>query len=200
MLVAVLKRVEGLGAYVLSRPAFIRYLLLKQAVGADYALVSIGQRAARWAGRGGNLMRSALLKSVGLEIDEEVSLSYGCLITSRQASFRSRSYVGPYSIIGAAELGRDTMVADHVTVLGGRRGHHVEMLETAMRDQGGTTEFITLGEDCWIGSHAVVMANVGAHAIVGAGSVVTRPIPAYAIAVGAPARVIRDRRESRENG
>ena len=46
----------------------------------------------------------------------------------------------------------------------------------------------------WMGSAAVVLADVGQHCVVGAGAVVTSPIPDYAVAAGVPARVIRSRR------
>ena len=41
-----------------------------------------------------------------------------------------------------------------------------------------------------------LMADVGKHCVIGAGAVVTKPIPDYAIAVGAPAKVVRDRRQN----
>ena len=44
------------------------------------------------------------------------------------------------------------------------------------------------------------MADVGKHCVIGAGSVVTRPIPDYAIAVGGPARVIRYRKQDPGSG
>ncbi|HSO71672.1 MAG TPA: hypothetical protein VLR91_03375 [Thermodesulfobacteriota bacterium] len=52
---------------------------------------------------------------------------------------------------------------------------------------------LEIGEDCWIAAKAVVFqdCHLGNHAVVGAGSVVTHPIPAKAIAVGNPARVIK---------
>ena len=42
----------------------------------------------------------------------------------------------------------------------------------------------------------MIMADVGDHCVIGAGSVVTKPVPDYAIAVGSPAKVIRYRDES----
>lgn len=54
---------------------------------------------------------------------------------------------------------------------------------------------VTIGHDVWIGHGAIVMAGrrIGTGAVVGAGSVVTKDVPDYAIAVGNPARVIRQR-------
>jgi acetyltransferase-like isoleucine patch superfamily enzyme len=54
-----------------------------------------------------------------------------------------------------------------------------------------------LGNEVWLGAHVVVLkgVTVGDGAVVGAGSVVTKDIPSDAVAVGAPARVIRFRTE-----
>jgi len=53
---------------------------------------------------------------------------------------------------------------------------------------------LVIGDGVWIGANATIMADVGHDAIVGAGSVVTKPVPPYAIVAGNPARIIRDRR------
>lgn len=51
---------------------------------------------------------------------------------------------------------------------------------------------VTIGEGSWLGEHVCVMgANIGKHCVIGANSVVTKDIPAYSIAVGSPARVIK---------
>ena len=60
---------------------------------------------------------------------------------------------------------------------------------------------VIIGENCWIGEKAIILPGVtiGDNAVIGAGSVVTRDIPANTIAVGNPARVIKsfnyDKRE-----
>jgi maltose O-acetyltransferase len=52
---------------------------------------------------------------------------------------------------------------------------------------------ITSGDDCWIGGSAVICPGVtiGTGCVIGAGSVVTKDVPAYSLAVGNPARVIK---------
>ena len=58
---------------------------------------------------------------------------------------------------------------------------------------------IRIGEGTWVGSAAIILADVGKHCVIGAGAVVTSPIPDYAIAAGVPAKVIRDRRDATDD-
>jgi acetyltransferase-like isoleucine patch superfamily enzyme len=63
----------------------------------------------------------------------------------------------------------------------------------ARRETPDYSREVTIGNDCWIGGHTVIMPGVaiGDGVTIGAGSVVTRDIPSYSIAVGSPARVIK---------
>jgi hypothetical protein len=56
---------------------------------------------------------------------------------------------------------------------------------------------ITIGDDVWIGSNAVILdgVTVGAHSIIGAGAVVTKNVDEWSVVAGNPARKLRDRRE-----
>ncbi len=57
-------------------------------------------------------------------------------------------------------------------------------------DQGFDFRTITIGDDCAILTKTTVLADIGDHAVVGANSVVTKPVPPYSLAAGVPAKVI----------
>lgn len=61
---------------------------------------------------------------------------------------------------------------------------------------------ITIGDDVWIGAHAVITAGVrtGSHSVLAAGAVVTRDLPEFTTAAGGPAEVIGDRRTQQLSG
>jgi acetyltransferase-like isoleucine patch superfamily enzyme len=80
-----------------------------------------------------------------------------------------------------------------VHVPSGARTHGLEDLATPIRDQPVVKSPVRIGAGSWIGSAAIVMADVGRDAVIAAGAVVTRPIPDRTIAGGVPARVWRHR-------
>lgn len=65
----------------------------------------------------------------------------------------------------------------------------------ALRKQGYQYNApIHIGQNCWLGAGVIVLPGVtiGDHTVVGAGSVVTRDLPAHVVAAGAPCRVLRE--------
>lgn len=67
-----------------------------------------------------------------------------------------------------------------------------------IKDQGITAEGITIEDDVWLASNAVVVdgVTIGKGCVVGAGAVVNRSLPPYSVAVGVPARIVKDRRDA----
>ena len=98
-------------------------------------------------------------------------------------------------MIGSITIENDVLIGSNVSIINGNRQHGISRLDIPIREQGGVYPTITIGADSWIGDRAIVMANIGKHCVIGAGSVVTKDIPDYSVAVGNPARVIQDRRE-----
>jgi acetyltransferase-like isoleucine patch superfamily enzyme len=101
------------------------------------------------------------------------------------------------SVHGRVSLGNGVRVASLATLAG--QNHGFDDPDTPIFQQPMTSLGIEIGDGVWIGANAVVLdgVKVGPHAILAAGAVVTRDVPAYAIVGGNPARVLRDRRTPR---
>ncbi len=87
-------------------------------------------------------------------------------------------------------VGDATMLAPHVTVA--TAGHPIL---PELREQGYQYNApVHIGRNCWIGAGALIMPGVtiGDNTVIGAGSVVTKDIPANVVAVGNPCRVLRE--------
>lgn len=95
------------------------------------------------------------------------------------------------TIIGPAHIGHHVILAQNIVVSG--LNHRYEDTQLPIHQQGVTATLTQIGSDSWIGANSVITAgiNIGKHVVIGAGSVVTKDIPDYSIAVGNPARVIK---------
>jgi len=94
-------------------------------------------------------------------------------------------------IIGPVTIGNSVIFAQNIVMSG--LNHSYEDISLPICRQKETTALITVEDECWIGANAVITAGVtiGKHSVVAAGSVVTKNIPPYSVAVGNPARVIK---------
>ncbi|MBR1877816.1 MAG: acyltransferase [Paludibacteraceae bacterium] len=88
------------------------------------------------------------------------------------------------------------MMGENVLFLGG--GHKYENPDVPIGSEGNLPETpLEICKDVWIGSRAIVLPgckHIGAHSIIGAGAVVTKDVPDYAIVGGNPAKIIRMRK------
>lgn len=73
--------------------------------------------------------------------------------------------------------------------------HHFSKINTNIMSQGYDDLNVIIEDDVWIGAHSIVLPGVtiGRGSVIGAGSVVTKNIPQYSIAVGNPAKIIKKR-------
>ncbi|RIK40062.1 MAG: transferase [Chloroflexi bacterium] len=106
-----------------------------------------------------------------------------------------RVIVGEMSVIrgqGGVTIGDDVLIAPQVQILA--VDHVVQSARAPIMTQGLITEGIVIEDGAWLGAGAIVTdgVRIGRNAVVGAGAVVTRDIPAGTVAVGVPARVVRE--------
>jgi acetyltransferase-like isoleucine patch superfamily enzyme len=92
-------------------------------------------------------------------------------------------------------IGRECIVADRVMLID--FDHGVVEVERAIRQQGIYKRDVRVGSNCWIGYGACILRGVtiGDNAVIGSNSVVSKDVPANAVAAGAPVRVLRMREE-----
>jgi acetyltransferase-like isoleucine patch superfamily enzyme len=181
-------------ATVAVLPALVSFVLKRLVMGPDRALEGSTQALAILPGVPGVYLRRAFLAQVLARCDRSASVHFGTLFSQAGARLDANVYVGPNCHLGLVHLERDVLLASGVHVPSGGETHGTGEVDRPIRDQDGRRQLVRIGEGSWIGSAAIIMADVGRHSIVGAGSVVTRPIPDYSIAAGVPARVIRSRK------
>ncbi|MBQ8657124.1 MAG: acyltransferase [Prevotella sp.] len=131
----------------------------------------------------------------------------------RRFSLGRRSVVESYccinNAVGDVIIGDHTRIGIHCTVIGPVKiGSHVNLAQgitvTALNhnfadsgkridEQGISTKQVTIADDVWIGANAVILpgVSIGTHAVVAAGAVVTKDVPANCIVGGVPAKVIK---------
>ncbi|MFO0809869.1 MAG: acyltransferase [Gemmataceae bacterium] len=142
-------------------------------------------------GKPGIFVRRAYYRMTLNSCASDASIGFGTLFAHPDAEVHPGVYVGSRCTFGKAVLGRDATVGSNVDVLSGRRQHGFGRFDVAVQRQGGEFQQIQIGPNCWLGNSAVVMADVGEASVIGAGSVVVKPIPPRSVAVGNPAVVLR---------
>ncbi len=105
---------------------------------------------------------------------------------------RSRIGIGS-TVIGPVKIGNDVIIAQNVVISG--LNHKYEDVNLPVSKQGVWTNRITVEDEAWIAANSVILSGVkiGKHAVVSAGSVVRRNVPAYSVVSGNPAVVMKKR-------
>jgi acetyltransferase-like isoleucine patch superfamily enzyme len=175
---------------VLISPLFLLYRLGALFSDGDKALHGWSQALSLLPGVTGQYLRREFYRLALPECASDCWISFGTILSKRGARIGRGAYIGTHCTLGLVTLEDDVLLASNVDVLSGSQQHEFEDPDTPIREQGGTFTRVTIGADSWIGNRSVVMADIGKGSVVGAGSVVTKPLPERSIAVGSPARVV----------
>ena len=97
--------------------------------------------------------------------------------------------IGSFTIIGTAKIGDNISVGSRVSIISGKLQHKVDEV-TGVISEGQYTK-VNIGNSCWLGEGSIVMADIGEHSVVSAGSIVTKNMPDRRTAIGNPARFLK---------
>ena len=162
----------------------ILYHFLAKHLPRSYSGVKLGQKQLR------QLCGKMMLEHCGNHVNIEKNALF-----SKKVSLGDYSGIGVNAKInGRCTIGSYVMMGEDCTIIS--RNHQFSRTDIPMMEQGFDEDKpVVIGNDVWIGDRVMILpgVHIGDGAIVGAGSVVTHSIPAGAIAVGNPARVIRNR-------
>ncbi len=136
----------------------------------------VASRCLEKCGRNVNIEKNADFGSgAGITLGDNSGLGINCRLR------------GPLAIGDNVMMGPDCVILTST--------HNFERTDIPMIAQGGKVSKVAIGDDVWIGTRAIILPGVtiGKGVIIGAGAVVTKDVPDYAIVGGIPARVIRYR-------
>jgi acetyltransferase-like isoleucine patch superfamily enzyme len=116
-------------------------------------------------------------KDGDIELGEGANLGFNCEVFSASR----------------VTIGKSALLAAYTYVIGG--DHDFSDPSKPVLDQGRKSAGVAIGDGAWLGAGAKILdgVTIGDHGVIGAGAVVRESVPAFAIAVGVPARVVASR-------
>jgi acetyltransferase-like isoleucine patch superfamily enzyme len=166
-------------------------------------------------------LRVSFYRKLGLKLGDNVKLAVGSMIDVWQSNvpvcLGNNIYIGESSIISGGvtignnvsinsnvclvaskpsqiTIGDDCLIAQNVIVRADDHGY--DDPSKLIREQGKNSADITIEQDCWLGANVVILKGVhlGAHCVVGAGTIVTKSFPPYSVIVGNPGKLLKSRK------
>jgi virginiamycin A acetyltransferase len=190
----VLKRMVYALFILLALPLWALYRLQALFMGREAAFPGYSQLLSLFPGISGNYLRWAFYKLTLASLGEDTCICFGVTLADPGACIGRGVYIGAECNLGLCTIADDVLLGTDVHIMSGFNQHGYADLSVPIREQKGTLVRVHVGRDTWIGNKAIVGNHVGERSIIGAASLVVNEIPPFSIAVGNPARVLRDRR------
>ncbi|MDH3346546.1 MAG: hypothetical protein OEM02_00400 [Desulfobulbaceae bacterium] len=149
----------------------------------DYAVLDAKGQSNKGITMGNNVMlgRNSVLscKNGDLLIGDNVNIAMNCFLQSA----------------ATVSIGKDTLLSAYCYLIGGG-DHKTERTDIPIMAQGQIVRGITIGDDCLLGAGVYIQdgVKIGKGVVIGTGAVVTKEISEHTVAVGIPAKVVKNRK------
>ena len=187
----IIKQSVFLFSALLMSPITLLYLILNSASSSDSIFTSFAQVLSLIPGKTGSYLRAGFYRFAMTYCHPDARSSFLALFSRRDTELGSGVYIGPQCNIGKCKIEAGVLLGSGVHIMSGKGQHNFSNLNIPIKDQGGTFEKVSIGENTWIGNGALVMANIGRRCVVAAGAVVIDDVEDFSIVAGNPAKVIR---------
>jgi acetyltransferase-like isoleucine patch superfamily enzyme len=134
----------------------------------------------------------------GITLEEGVFLGRNSILVCKDGDIHLRrrvnvSYFCEIFSSNRVTVGEGTMIAAYCYLMSGGSYDIESGVPLAEQEEFDSVGALEIGSNCWLGAKVVVLdgASIGPGSVIGAGAVVTRPVPPASVAVGVPAHVIR---------
>lgn len=168
-------------------------VLLERWIGRESFFAGCSEFLSVFPGRIGIFLRRSFYRMTLDQCALDMHIGFGTTLAHPQVTIGRGVYIGNRCTLGMCHLEDHVTIGSNVDLLSGRRQHGCADRDRPVQEQGGSFTPIHVGRNSWIGNSTVIMADVGAAAVVGAGSVVVHAVPDHTTAVGNPARVVNMR-------
>lgn len=176
--------------YGIARLHVFYYILLLK-LGFPFRDVSID--LSFYTGRYGIILRRIYYKKTLKSCGELLVVHYGSYFCYRDVSIGRRVSIEEQCVISLCDIGDDTILAHRTSVMSGGNHHEIDDLNTPFIESNLPLKRVSIGKNCWVGVHSVIMNDVSPGTVVAANAVVTKVFEENVIIAGVPARLIRRR-------
>lgn len=151
-------------------------------------------------GLGARVIRSFLCKRIFRSSGKDLNIENGVFFASgKDIQIGNNSGLGLNArVTGPLTIGNDVMMGPDVMIF--TQNHETKRLDIPMRLQTAPKKGVIIEDDVWIGARVIILPGVTIKkgSIVGAGAIVTKDVPKYAVVAGNPAKIIKYRYDSKQ--
>jgi maltose O-acetyltransferase len=145
---------------------------------------------------GSKKIRRLLCKGIFKKAGKNLNVEHGAFFASgRDIEIGDNSGLGlNCRVTGPLKIGNDVMIGPDVMIF--TQNHETSRLDIPMRLQTAPKRKVEIGDDVWVAARAIILPGIKINkgAIIGAGAIVTKDVPEYAVVGGNPARIIKYRK------